>query len=109
MRRLLALWIKEWLALSRDVHGLAVLFLMPAVFIAVMSLALSDVFKGDAGRGVDFAVISADGAKAAEQIARNIAGDGWRSIPPPATACARASPGWSSSCRPGSAPTRPSC
>ncbi len=85
MRRLRALWIKEWLALSRDVHGLAVLFLMPAVFIAVMSLALSDVFKGDsAGRSIDFAVISAQGEKAAERIARDIAGDGWRPVPPPA-------------------------
>jgi ABC-2 type transport system permease protein len=98
MRRLLALWLKEWLALSRDIHGLAVLFLMPAVFIAVMSLALSDVYKGD-GRGVDFAVISADGAKAAAQIARDIAGEGWRPIPPPADEAAareavrRGSPG----------------
>src|SRR5260221_14139286 len=47
MRRVLALWEKEWLVLARDVHGLAVLFLMPAVFIVVMSLALSDAFKED--------------------------------------------------------------
>jgi ABC-2 type transport system permease protein len=36
---------KEWLAMSRDVHGLLVLFAMPAAFILVMSLALRDTFK----------------------------------------------------------------
>src|SRR5205814_2334884 len=67
MRRLLALWEKEWLALSRDVLGLAVLFLMPAAFIVVMSLALSDVFKGGAARLTGFAVMAAD-PKLAERL-----------------------------------------
>ncbi len=35
---------KELLALGRDVHGLAALFLMPVLFIVVMSLALKDVY-----------------------------------------------------------------
>ena len=35
---------KELLALRRDVHGLAALFLMPVLFIVVMSLALKDVY-----------------------------------------------------------------
>ena len=39
-----ALAKKELLALSRDVHGLAALFLMPMVFIIVMSMALQDVY-----------------------------------------------------------------
>ena len=77
MRRLLALWEKEYLALSRDVLGLAVLFLMPAAFIVVMSLALSDVFKGGAGRGTEFAVIATDG-KFAKQLSERLAGDGFR-------------------------------
>lgn len=38
-----ALLRKESLILLRDRHGLAVLFIMPAVFILVMSLALRDV------------------------------------------------------------------
>ena len=78
MRRLLALWTKEWIALSRDLHGLAVLFLMPAAFIAIMSLALSDTF-GDRVR-VDFGVIGAQ----APQIARDLAGGGFRAVPAPA-------------------------
>ena len=39
-----ALAKKELQALSRDVHGLAALFLMPMVFIIVMSMALKDVY-----------------------------------------------------------------
>jgi len=83
MRRLLALWEKEYLALSRDVLGLAVLFLMPAAFIVVMSLALSDVFKGGAGRGTEFAVIAADG-KFAKRLSERLEGDGFRPTPEPA-------------------------
>lgn len=47
---LAALIRKELLALTRDAHGLAALFLMPVVFIVVMSLALKDVY--DAPRRV---------------------------------------------------------
>jgi ABC-2 type transport system permease protein len=83
MRRLLALWEKEILALSRDVLGLAVLFLMPAAFIVVMSLALSDVFKGGAARQTGFAVMATD-PKLAESLARKLSGDGYRSAPAPA-------------------------
>jgi len=83
MRRLLALWEKEYLALSRDVLGLAVLFLMPAAFIVVMSLALSDVFEGGAGRGTEFAVVATDG-KFAKQLSERLAGDGFRPATEPA-------------------------
>jgi ABC-2 type transport system permease protein len=41
----LALMKKELLSLSRDVHGMAALFLMPMVFIVVMSMALKDVYS----------------------------------------------------------------
>src|SRR5258708_3728207 len=82
MRRMLALWEKEYLALSRDVLGLAVLFLMPAAFIVVMSLALSDVFRGGTGRGTEFAVIATDG-KFAKQLSERLVGDGFRPTPEP--------------------------
>src|SRR5215471_12708212 len=85
MRRLLALWMKEWIALSRDLPGLAVLFIMPAAFIAIMSLALSDTY-GDRVR-VDFAVVGTDAAR----IAQDLAGDGFRAVLAPADeAAARA-------------------
>jgi ABC-2 type transport system permease protein len=87
IRTLTALWTKEWLALSRDVHGLAVLFLMPAAFIVIMSLALSDVFRDGSGRPVDFAVLAAD-ANAAAYLADGIAGEGFRATPAPASEAA---------------------
>ena len=90
MRALAALWKKEWLALSRDVHGLAVLFLMPAAFIVVMSLALSDAFKGDAARQTEFAVMAPGDGALARRFARSLAGDGFRAAPaPPDEAAAR--------------------
>ncbi len=42
---LAALIRKELLALTRDAHGLAALFLMPVMFIVIMSLALKDVYS----------------------------------------------------------------
>ena len=45
MTSFMALAWKELLILSRDRHGLAVLFAMPAVFILIMSLALRDAMN----------------------------------------------------------------
>jgi ABC-2 type transport system permease protein len=88
MRALLALWLKEWLVLSRDVHGLAVLFLMPAAFLVIMSLALSDVFRDDGARKTDFAVLAPAGPKIADSIALSLAGDGFQTAPAPASEAA---------------------
>jgi ABC-2 type transport system permease protein len=91
MHRLLALWKKEWLALARDVHGLAVLFAMPVAFIVIMSLALSDAFKDETARQTEFAVLAAEGQKVAERVAQRLEGDGFRAVPAPADeAAARA-------------------
>lgn len=38
-----ALLIKEWRLIARDLHAVAVLFIMPAAFLLLMSAALSDV------------------------------------------------------------------
>ena len=59
MAILLALIKKELLALSRDVHGLAALLLMPMLFIVIMSLALKDVYNPPA-ESLPYAVESAD-------------------------------------------------
>ena len=45
MTALLALIGKELRVLTRDLHGLAVLFVMPAVFILIMSMALRDTLS----------------------------------------------------------------
>ena len=83
MHALLAIWVKEWLVLSRDVHGLAVLFLMPAAFLVIMSLALSDAFKDDGARRTDFAVLAPGGPKVAGPIAQSLAGAGFHAAPAP--------------------------
>lgn len=44
MRQLLELVRKEWLVLTRDWHALLLLFVMPASFILIMSIALRDRF-----------------------------------------------------------------
>ncbi|HUL66388.1 MAG TPA: ABC transporter permease [Burkholderiaceae bacterium] len=51
---------KELLALRRDPHALAVLFLMPTAFILVMSLALRDSFRLDAESTLRVLVVDED-------------------------------------------------
>lgn len=47
MSRLVALITKELRLLTRDMHGLLVLFAMPAVFVLIMSFALQDAFEAE--------------------------------------------------------------
>lgn len=61
---LYALIKKELLALTRDVHGLAALFLMPVVFIIIMSLALKDVYS-PAVKSLSYAVDNRDNGQLA--------------------------------------------
>ena len=61
---LFALVKKELLALTRDVHGLAALFLMPVVFIVIMSLALKDVYN-PALKSLTYAVDNRDNGQLA--------------------------------------------
>jgi ABC-2 type transport system permease protein len=41
-RQILAVALKEWRLLSRNLHGLSALFLMPAIFVLVMSFTLKN-------------------------------------------------------------------
>jgi ABC-2 type transport system permease protein len=59
-----ALIKKELLSLSRDVHGMAALFLMPMVFIVVMSMALKDVYSPST-KMLSYAVVNQDAGKVA--------------------------------------------
>jgi len=56
--RLLALWLKESIALSRDRHGLLALFIMPTIFILIMTMALRDAFTP--GTTIDAAYVVVD-------------------------------------------------
>ena len=64
-----ALVKKELLALSRDVHGLAALFVMPVLFIVIMSLALQDVYSPPQ-RTLAYAVDGQDSGEQAQTLLR---------------------------------------
>ncbi|MDN5869342.1 MAG: ABC transporter permease [Nitrococcus sp.] len=71
---LYALAVKELRLLSRDIHGLAVLFLMPTVFILIMSLAMQNAFGG--GRPLLTVMVAVDeagplGGRVIEQLRQN--------------------------------------
>ena len=64
---LFALAKKELLALSRDVHGLAALFLMPMAFIIVMSMALKDVYTPKV-QALRYTVVNLDNSASAQAL-----------------------------------------
>lgn len=63
----LALIKKELLALSRDIHGMGALFIMPMVFIIVMSMALKDVYTLPT-TSLSYAVLDQDQGKTARKL-----------------------------------------
>lgn len=70
--RLFALWIKETLALLRDRHGLAALFVMPVIFILVMTMALHDAFMPGASIDVAYAVVDLDNSPQSQALVRRL-------------------------------------
>ncbi|MGH8444731.1 MAG: ABC transporter permease, partial [Solimonas sp.] len=66
MKTLLALCFKELRLLSRDWHGLAVLFAVPVVFILLLSLALRDAFDPAATAHLRLQLIDQDGGTLAQ-------------------------------------------
>ena len=51
---------KEFLVMGRDVHALAVLFIMPVAFILIMSLAMRDLFETHALNQIRILVVNQD-------------------------------------------------
>ncbi|MDR1849261.1 MAG: ABC transporter permease, partial [Zoogloeaceae bacterium] len=66
--QLLALWKKEGLALIRDRHGLAALFIMPAAFILIMSLTLADALPEKQEATIAYAVLDLDNTPASRAL-----------------------------------------
>lgn len=64
---LFALMRKELVVLSRDRHGLAALFLMPMVFIVIMSLALKDIYAPPIS-SLAYAIVQHDDSAAASML-----------------------------------------
>jgi len=69
VRTLWQLVHKELLVLRRDAHALALLFVMPAFFILVMSLALRDVFARDSMPAFTYYLDARDTTPLARELA----------------------------------------
>lgn len=70
--RLLALWIKESIALTRDRHGLLALFIMPTIFILIMTMALRDAFTPGTAIDVAYAVVDLDQSAHSQSLVRRL-------------------------------------
>jgi len=71
---IVALIRKELTLLLRDWHALALLFLMPAGFILVMSLALQDRFAADQGVSISYYLMDEDLSPESRALSAELAG-----------------------------------
>jgi len=60
MTKIVYILKKEFLVMGRDVHALAVLFIMPVAFILIMSLAMRDLFETHAVNQVKILIVNPD-------------------------------------------------
>ncbi len=71
MFKITALTIKELKVIARDPLGLVMLFILPAVFIVVLSVALQGAFSTSSDREkIDVLVVDEDHGKVAESVER---------------------------------------
>ncbi len=70
---LFALIHKELLVLRKDWHGLLVLFVMPSIFILIMSLAMRDTFSERHQVSIDLLIFDADQSAMSEELAEQLA------------------------------------
>ena len=73
MLRLLALWLKESIALLRDKHGLIALFIMPTLFILVMTMALRDAFSPGITVDVGYVIVDLDHSQNSQALSKRLA------------------------------------
>lgn len=67
-----ALIRKEFLLLSRDPHGLLLLFVMPAVFVLIMTFALQNQYAMNHETRLDFFLVNQDGGQFSAAFAREL-------------------------------------
>jgi len=65
---------KEFLLITRDIHAVAVLFVMPAVFIMIMSLAMRDLFELHNTVHIDVLVVNRDAGAQSGRFLKAIEG-----------------------------------
>ena len=69
-----AMLIKEFILVLRDKHALAALFIMPAVFILIMSMALKDTFNSERAL-LSYAIVDQDNTGASAKVSALLAGN----------------------------------
>jgi ABC-2 type transport system permease protein len=72
MIKLLYILKKEFLLIIRDIHAVAVLFIMPAVFIMIMSLAMRDLFELHGTVAIDVLAVNQDAGKKADDFLKSL-------------------------------------
>lgn len=72
MRTLYHLVAKELLLLRRDWHALLLLFVMPVLFILIMSLALRDTFASHGPSALTYYLVNSDGEGLASELAEKL-------------------------------------
>src|SRR3989339_241736 len=65
---------KEFLLITRDVHAVTVLFVMPAVFIMIMSLAMRDLFDLHHSVSIEVLAVNRDTGKISDAFLKAIGG-----------------------------------
>ena len=68
MIKLLYTLKKEFLLMTRDIHAVAVLFVMPAVFIMIMSLAMRDLFEQHNTVHINVLAVNQDKGKTSKEL-----------------------------------------
>lgn len=76
MRGVAAIVVKEALLLARDPGSLFLLFVLPAIFIFVLSLALQGVFATGSHETIDVLVVDDDRGEAGKKIREGLADTG---------------------------------
>ena len=73
---------KELLLLGGDLHGLLLLFVMPAVFILIMTFALQDQYSNDSKVKIEYLLLNQDGGALSQQLVQNLGrADNLRRLP----------------------------
>ncbi|MDH5632383.1 MAG: ABC transporter permease [Gammaproteobacteria bacterium] len=68
LSQLLAAVIKETKLILRDREALAILFIMPSIFVLIMSLALQDAFREQGGIKFEIIIIDKDKGETGERL-----------------------------------------
>ncbi|MHB9096531.1 MAG: ABC transporter permease [Syntrophales bacterium] len=74
MIKLLYTLKKEFLLITRDIHAVTVLFVMPAAFIMIMSLSMRDLFELHSSVSIDVLAVNRDAGKGADAFVKAIEG-----------------------------------